>query len=70
MFQNFKSMTSSFLVKIAFLNALVIIKMENGYLIVSFLYKIALVQIISVMHNVVLGNIAIIEYLKYLSILT
>ena len=70
MFQNFKSMTSSILVKIAFLNALVIIKMENGYLVVSFLYKIALVQIISAMHNVVLGNIVIIEYLKYLSIIT
>ena len=65
MFQNFKSMTSSILVKIAFLNALVIIKMENGYLVVSFLYKIALVRIISVMHNVVLGNIVIIiEYLN------
>ena len=31
--------------------------MENGYLVASCLYKIALVQIISVMHNVVLGNV-------------
>ena len=38
--------------------------MENGFLVGSCLYKIVLVQIISVMDNVVLGNKIIMEYLN------